>query len=173
MRWLSNRDLRAVVDSGHSREGCITRLRQGEPHSYSTFSPMALATLEKLPLTVIRRSIILRMKMTTRKLKRIELYHDDFDIVRRHIIDWAQGRQLNRDPEMPKQLNNRIADNWRVLIAIADAVGGKWGEIARQVAVRLSARYSDEDLRLILLGDIRTVFDTRRIDRILRVELLG
>ncbi len=172
MRWLSNRDLRAVVDSGHSREGCITRLRQGEPHSYSTFSPMALATLEKLPLTVIRRSIILRMKMTTRELKRIEFYHDDFDIVRSHIIDWAQGRQLNRDPEMPKQLKNRIADNWRVLLAIADAVGAKWGEIARGASVRLSARYFDEDLKLILLADIRTVFDTRRIDRILRAELL-
>ncbi len=129
-------------------------------------------TLLKLPLTVIRRSIILRMKMTTRELKRIEFYHDDFDIVRSHIIDWAQGRQLNRDPEMPKQLKNRIADNWRVLLAIADAVGAKWGEIARGASVRLSARYFDEDLKLILLADIRTVFDTRRIDRILRAELL-
>jgi hypothetical protein len=171
--WLVDRTLRAVVDSGHSREGSITRLREGEPHTYSTFAPMALATLEKLPLTVIRRSIIIRMKMTTRELRRIELCHDELDIVRRHIIDWAQGRQLDRDPEMPKKLKNRIADNWRVLIAIADACGEQWGNKVRCAAVRLSARYSDDDLKLVLLADTKTIFDRERIDRITVADLIA
>lgn len=171
--WFRDGYLRRVVNSGHSAAGKITKLVQGEWRAFSTFSPMALATLERLPLPLIRRSIIIRMAMTPCKLLRVEMHHDDFDIVRRDIIDWAQGRQLHRAPEMPPALKNRIADNWRVLISIADACSAKWGTIVRDAAVRLSARYSDADLKLILLADIKTIFDRNQIDRITTADLVA
>jgi hypothetical protein len=101
------------------------------------------------------------------------MHRADFDIVRMDIIDWAQGRQLERNPEMPPALSNRIGDNWRILIAIADACGPKWGTIVRDAAVRLSARYSDADLKLILLSDIRKIFDRDQIDRITAADLVA
>src|SRR5262249_2265405 len=117
----------ALLISGHSAKGKSTKLIQGEWRAFSTFSPMALATLERLPLALIRRSIVIRMAMTISKLSRVEMHQADFDIVR------------------------------RVLIAIADACEPKWGTVARDAAVRLSSRYSDADLKLILLADIKTI----------------
>jgi hypothetical protein len=38
---------------------------------------------------------------------------------------------LNPNPEMPKELSNRAADNWRVLISIGDALG-HGAEVFRQ-----------------------------------------
>jgi hypothetical protein len=111
--------------------------------------------------------------MTRRDLKRVEMHQDDFDVVRRHIIDWAQGRKLDLNPVMPDALKNRVADNRRVLTEIADACGGNWGTIVRDAAVRLSSRYSDDDLKLILLADIKIIFDANAIDRIATGKLVG
>jgi Protein of unknown function (DUF3631) len=171
--WQRDGYLRRVVNSGHSANGKITKLVQGEWRTFSTFSPLALATLERLPLALIRRSIVIRMAMTTAKLSRVERHHADFNIVRMDIIDWSQGRELERDPEIPSALNNRVGDNWRILVAIADACGPKWGTIVRDAAVRLSSRYSDADLKLILLADIKTIFDRDQIDRITAADLVA
>jgi hypothetical protein len=43
---------------------------------------------------------------------------------------------------------------------------------ARAAAVALSADRPDEDADVVLLGDIRTIFDARRVDRISTVHLL-
>ena len=53
-------------------------------------------------------------------------------------------KELRRaKPERPKGLyNDRAADNWRLLFAIADMVEGKWPEKARAVALALTV---DED----------------------------
>jgi hypothetical protein len=58
---------------------------------------------------------------------------------------------------MPPELRNRPADNWRPLLAIADACGV--GERAREVAVAFSKQHRDEDLGVTLLNDIRRLFD--------------
>jgi hypothetical protein len=171
--WFRDGYLRRVVNGGFAATGKIAKLVQGEWRTFSTFAPMALATLERLPLALIRRSIVIRMAMTTSKLSRVEMHHADFNIVRTDIIDWVQGRQLERNPEMPPALSNRIGDSWRILIAIADACDPKWGTIVRNAAVRLSTRYSDADLKLILLSDIRTIFDRDQIDRITAADLVA
>jgi hypothetical protein len=65
-----------------------------------------------------------------------------------------------------KGLRNRPADNWRPLIAIADACGDAWGELAREAAVALSRQRPDEDPGITLLSDIRDIFNRRRSDRL-------
>jgi hypothetical protein len=62
--WFSNSKLRAVVNSGHSAKGRVIKMVEGEVRSYSTFAPLAIATLDRLPLPLIKRSIIIRMQMT-------------------------------------------------------------------------------------------------------------
>jgi hypothetical protein len=78
---------------------------------------------------------------------------------------------LEQDPEMPPSLLNRAADNWRVLLSIADSLGR--GEEARAAALELSANRPDEDPGVVLLGDIFTVFHAKRIDRISSADLVN
>jgi Protein of unknown function (DUF3631) len=65
---------------------------------------------------------------------------------------------------MSPALKNRAADNWRVLLSIADDLG--YGDAARDAAVRLGADRLDEDAALVLLKDIRIVFAAHGVDRI-------
>ena len=68
--------------------------------------------------------------------------------------------ELNSDPEMPAKLRNRIADNWRPLISIADSLG--WGEQAREAMSIFAREFQDADAKILLLSDIRKVFDSKQ-----------
>jgi hypothetical protein len=88
------------------------------------------------------------------------------------IITWAQSAQLNLDPPLPKILRGRLADNWRVLISIADSFNNKrWSEAAREAAITYANGYHDEDACVMLLYDIRTIFRRLNVDRIKSVLL--
>jgi Protein of unknown function (DUF3631) len=58
----------------------------------------------------------------------------------------------------------RVADRWRVLFSIADALGH--GNRARLAATSFVGEHSDEDIRVILLSDVRRVFGAFAEDRI-------
>jgi len=60
--------------------------------------------------------------------------------------------ELARDPEIPSGLYNRTADNWRVLLAIADDLGH--GKAARAFAIELNSDRPDEDAAVTGEGDI-------------------
>jgi hypothetical protein len=77
---------------------------------------------------------------------------------------------LDADPEMPKQLRNRLSDNWRPLVAIADSLG--MGEEAREAAVAFARAFQDADVRILALIDIRRVFDANDVDRMTSKALL-
>jgi len=94
------------------------------------------------------------------------------ETVYRQVFAWAQGCVLNPNPIMPPELRNRAADNWRVLISIADAFGPEWGKAARAAALELSEDL-DEDQSVRILADIRTVFDVRGADRMASAALVA
>jgi hypothetical protein len=71
------------------------------------------------------------------------------------------------DPEIPPQLHDRASDNWRPLLAIAEAAGESWPARARHAAVQLSGNKRDaETPAAALLADIRDVFTEAGADRI-------
>jgi hypothetical protein len=70
---------------------------------------------------------------------------------------------------MPKELHNRRADNWRVLLALADACDR--GDVAREAAISMSREHQDEDIVVELLADIRQVFDAHVGDRVASVDI--
>ena len=67
------------------------------------------------------------------------------------------GALRDADPAVPTELNDRAADNWRPLLAIADRAGSQWPEKARRAALELSAVKAGEadTMRTLLLSDIR------------------
>jgi hypothetical protein len=82
------------------------------------------------------------------------------------IFTWTKDVDLNSDPPMPAPLRNRQADNWRPLIAIADAFGAAWAGRAREAAVAFAGEHQDEDAAVVLLRDIRDIFDGHGVDRL-------
>jgi len=168
---LVNATLRAVINSGHHCDGKTLRFINGEPTEFATFAPLAFASISKLPLPILHRSVVIHMERSPSKLERFDPktnleQQQDCIIVYGETLSWAQQCELNLDPSMPEGLRNRPADNWRVLLSIADACSPAWGKTAREAALALS-KNQDEDLAVLLLSDIRDIFDHRpNVDRL-------
>jgi hypothetical protein len=64
------------------------------------------------------------------------------------------------EPAMPVGIYSRAADNWKPLLAIADAAGGEWPQRARDAASKSHAAADVDDASMgeLLLADIRDVF---------------
>ena len=71
-------------------------------------------------------------------------------------------------------MDDRAADAWEPLLAIADAVAGKWPERARQAALALSTGVvrEDDSLGVRLLSSIQCVFLSKQSDRVATARLL-
>jgi Protein of unknown function (DUF3631) len=170
--------LRSVLNSGHRKGGNIRRMFKGAPKKFSTFAPMTIAAIGSLPMPLMRRSIIVHMEKTAvGALKRFDPSDDEtaqtLDIVYGYVQRWVAGNpKFDLDPELPKALKNRVADNWRVLISIADCFGATWAKIARDAAVTFAHGHHDEEAGVVLLNDIRDIFTCTNADRIASVDLV-
>jgi hypothetical protein len=171
---LSNGVLRSVFNSGRRRGGRISRFGGGWSRNFPTFAPLAVAAIGSMPLPLLHRSALIRMRRhapTEIKLERLDENCPTFPAVREQIQRWAATcAPLAQDPAMPPLIHNRAADNWRVLLAIADDLGH--GDEARAAAIALCANRPDEDPGVVLLTDIRSVFQTRGINRISSAALV-
>jgi hypothetical protein len=165
LELLRNGVLRSVFNSGHRRGGGIDRFVGGWPRKYQVFAPLAVAAIGMLPLPLLHRAILINMQRSRKgRLKRLDESDPAFAAARVEIQKWAAISTLVHAPEMPPTLRDRAADNWRVLLAIADNLGH--GEDARAAAVALCADRTDEDPGVVLLADIWTVFRALGTDRI-------
>jgi hypothetical protein len=67
---------------------------------------------------------------------------------------------------MPKGISNRIANNWRPVIAVADLFGEDWGQRVRDIAIRMSKGSDEDDRKIQLLWDFRKIFDNIKLPSI-------
>ena len=142
----------------------------GEVRMFSTFAPKVLNGLRLAPIDVAftSRCIVVPMTRATRAYPELR---DDRDPVgediRRQCTRWRDDHQSalrEADPEMRGRIG-RIAQVWRPLLAIADAVGGEWPEKARAAADALAAVAGTfnpgETLGTMLLADVHAVFEAK------------
>jgi hypothetical protein len=164
--------LRAVFNAGHRRGGSIDRFVGGRPRKFHVFAPLAVAAIGTLPLPLLHRSIPINMQRPSgdNQIERLEESDPQFLASRSEIRKWVARCTLARDPEMPSALRDRAADNWRVLLAIADDLGH--GDAARSAAIKLSSNCLYEDAGVKLLSDIRSVFQLLGKDRIASAVLV-
>jgi putative DNA primase/helicase len=176
-----NDELRGVLNSGHRRGGNVVRLVGDghEPRQFSTFAPVAIAMIGKLPNTLADRSIPIRLRRR-RPDEKVQSFRadrtDDLERLASMAARWAIDHESgvrDADPEMGG-LFNRDADNWRPLLAIADAAGGHWHALAREAARALvsDCTADDESTGAMLLADIRAAFDTKGGDRVSSEDLV-
>jgi hypothetical protein len=169
-----NEQLRSVLNSGHTRTAAVVDRTETnadgtrEPRSFSTWTPLVVAGIGRLPSTLDDRSIKVRLQRKPRALKLVRFRADrvaGITEIGRKLARFILDNQIaisEADIEPPEELHDRAADNWRPLMAIAASAGGEWPERARAAASALEdAEQAVEDLCVELLADIRRIFQAR------------
>jgi len=179
-----NEELRGVLNSGHTKVAAniIRNVEVNGEHKarrFSTWTPKAIATIRKLADTLEDRSVIVTLQRKPRDAKVERLRRRDteeFKHLRSQAARWVADnfrKLVDPDPAVPEVLNDRAADNWRPLLAIADLAGGPWPEDARRAACSLSGEEQDGAVNVELLQDIKTAFgDAEAIRSVQLIEKL-
>ena len=165
-----NEELRGILNSGHTKAAAhvirnVESNGQHEPRRFSTWAPKAIATIGGLADTLEDRAVVVPLQRKPKSAKVTRLRRrdsDDFVNLRSRAARWAAdnwGKLTDPDPDMPEVLNDRAADNWRPLLAIADLAGAAWSQQARNAACVLSGEEQGaSDIKAGLLLDIRAAF---------------
>jgi hypothetical protein len=164
-----NEDLRALINAGFQRGRPALRCEGPSltPRAFPTFAMAALAGIGNMPDTITDRAvnIELRRRMSGEKVAQYRQRRDGphLEQLRAELAAWAGtvvDALADAIPAMP--VEDRAADTWEPLVAVADAAGGDWPARARHACTVLTARADETDgtasLDLKLLADIRCVF---------------
>jgi putative DNA primase/helicase len=178
-------EMRGILNSGHTRDTAVVIRLVGDDYEakeFSTWGPKVIAAIGKIAATLRDRSIIVSMQRKRRgeKVAKLRARNDrsEFLPLRRKACRWAADNietLKTAQPEIPESLNDRAADNWEPLLAIADLVGGDWPELAREAAERLSdaSEADTPTIRLQLLAEIQKLFTKLKTDDISSKALLA
>ena len=166
-----NEEIRGLLNAGHRRGAvagrCVVRGKTVETEEIPAYCAVALAGLGWLPETLLSRSIVIRMRRRA-PTEKIEPFRRRDEVEKGHelrdqLAAWAAAKSkilYAMRPAMPAGIEDRNADVWEALFAIADAAGGSWPKRVREAAVALIAagREREPSLGICLLADLRTVF---------------
>jgi hypothetical protein len=164
----ANEELRGLLNAGHQRNRPALRYNAADKRveHIPTFAMAALAGIGAMPDTIEDRAVVIRMRRRGPG-EHVAPYRHKRDapalaLLRQRLKTWirANGNTLEAAaPDMP--LEDRAADTWEPLIAVADLAGGQWPTRAREGALTLTAakEASDEQPKTVrLLQDCRTAF---------------
>jgi putative DNA primase/helicase len=159
--------LRGLLNAGHTPHGTVIRVvgDDFEPRAFQVWGAVVLAGIGNIPATIEDRSITINLRRRKReeKIERLRrASSDQLKILGRRIARWAVDNRsalIDADPELPDELNDRAQDNWRPLIAVADRIGGDFGQKARDAAKALATEdFSEESNSNMALADVAAIF---------------
>jgi hypothetical protein len=99
--------------------------------------------------------------------------------LRQQVVRWVADNEKDlagHDPKIPESItNDRLIDNWTPLLAIADKARGEWPERARQIMIsqHFESDADEDSFDLILLQDLKDIFDKQQKDRLFTKEILA
>jgi putative DNA primase/helicase len=140
-----------------------------------------IALIGHLPDTLEDRSIIISMKRKAKHEKvarmRLSRIAKELEPYRSKAARWVRDnieRLREAEPHLPEELNDRAADNWEPLLAIADLCGGTWPAEARKAALTLSGATDEVEthLGIQLLADLRDLFEEHQTDRLASKQIV-
>ena len=163
-----NEELRGLLNAGYRKGAvagrCVVRGNNVETEEIQAYAPVAIAGLGWLPDTILSRSVIVRMRRRhageSVEPYRRRVHEGQGYAIRNKLASWARSATVEW-PTLPDEIQDRDADVWEPLIAIADAVGGQWPSKARVAAVALvsESREAEASLGVRLLADLQTIFE--------------
>jgi hypothetical protein len=168
-----NEEIRGLLNAGHRRHAvagrCVLRGPNVKTEEIPAYCAVAMAGIGDLPDTIMGRSVILRMRRRSPsemvKPWRRRVYYNEGIALHDRLEAWAsfnEGELTGFWPKMPEGIEDRAADVWEPLLAVADAAGGNWPDRGRVACVALVAesKESTPSLGLRLLKDLKEVFGT-------------
>ena len=179
---------RLLLNAGHYRQTAAVVRCTGdeyEPREFSTWCPKAIAAIGKLPSTLEDRSIIitLQRKASWQKTERLTLTDwQKLHPIAQRFMRWKLDVEARQPgpwpiPAVPPELNDRQADNWGPILAVAEMAGGDWPNKAREAACSVSEGREEDELSIQLLKDLWEVWEeedflstSTLIDRLSRLE---
>ena len=180
-----NEEIRGLLNAGHRKGAvagrCVVRGKQVFTEEIPAYSAVALAGLGGLPDTILSRAVVIRMRRRAQS-EHVEPYRPRLNEseglrIGERLGVWSASVENSirlPDPEgFPAGVEDRDADVWEALLAVADAAGGDWPQRAREAAVALVAesKQTTPSLGVRLLADLRRVFgdhDALSTDTILK-----
>jgi hypothetical protein len=179
---------RGMINTGYRRGGKTT-VAEGSngaegTHDYETFCPKAFAGIGNLPDTIMSRSVPVRMERKTKgevvsRFRRREARPAGEELATEMKV-WVASiytRLVDARPKLPDELPDRAQDVWEPLLAIADAIGGRWPKRARDAAMTLSGKQAaaHPSTGQMLLADLYTIFEghTKLTTEDIIVKLFG
>ncbi len=167
----NNEDLRGLLNAGHQRGRYSLRVvgvgENATVGKFETFAMAMLASIGDLPDTIMDRAIVVRMRRRApgERIAPFRTRRDGpaLDDLRRRLGEWI-GNHLedlhHAEPAMP--VEDRAADTWEPLVAVADLAGGVWPARARTAALVFVQQASEADNQqsagMRLLADVRAIF---------------
>ena len=164
-----NEDLRALINSGYRRGASIPRCvgSKHEVQDFTVYAANALAGLGDLPDTIMSRSVIIRMRKRSAAEHiepfRTRVHEAPGHKLRDRLAAWAETVSAAAGaawPALPPGIEDRRAEIWEPLIAVADQAGGQWPGLSRTACLALCAAAENRraSLGVRLLGDLKTIF---------------
>lgn len=162
--------IRAIINAGSRSGGAVARC-VGTGHDvedFGVFCPKCLAGIDSgtLPETIRDRSIPIGLhRKVDEQIERFrprKVREQASEIVS-SISVWV-GEHFDEltaaEPEIPEELNDRAAEGWEPLLAIADALDPDVGQQTRRAAIALSGEDDIEEASFgaQLLADIRGIW---------------
>ena len=176
-------ELRGIFNAGFQLGGEVIRTvgDDHEPRRFRCDGPVAFAGIGKLPGTMEDRSIkiVMRRRRPDETFKRFRPDRmERFSELARRAVRWVEDNldqlRMIDDPDVPAALDDRAADCWRPLLAIAELVGGEWPKRARDAALALTQSTEDTaSTRVLLLADLRDLFNAEKSGVLFTTEILN
>jgi hypothetical protein len=172
-----NEEVRGMLNAGHRKGAtagrCVVRGQNVVTEELPAYCAVALAGLNDLPDTIMSRAVVVRMQRR-RPDEKVEPWRErtcraQGEAIGDLLRNWANAEApLITWPDMPDGIEDRAADVWEPLLAVADLAGEDWPQRARVAAVAHVADSSDpaRSLGLLLLGDLREVFDRSCVSKL-------
>ena len=144
--YLDGPEFSGLINSGHDREGAKYDRCEKNAHgefsvaTFNTYAPLAMARIGGIePASTRSRCIVINMQRARpdeQPLPLVKTSAETWHRLQAQCGRWASQNDATLREAEPDTtgLDNRAADNWRPLFAIADAVGGPWPGLARQAA---------------------------------------
>lgn len=168
-RSESSEDLRGILNAGHQRGRPYLRwdMNARKLDECPTFAMAAIAGIGDMPDTIEDRAVVITMRRRMRG-ETVTPFRSRRDNPRlcdlRERLHARVSTNIHTlveiEPTLP--VEDRAADTWEPLVAIADLAGGHWPDIARAVCTIMTSQAvatDDTTLGERLLADLRQVFD--------------
>lgn len=154
--------LRGILNAGAIRGWPYTRwdAQNNVKQECPTFAMAALSGIGTFPDTIEDRAVVISMQRRQpgdRVVPFRQRMRAPLNQLRDTLHTWVRSDALDNEPDVP--VEDRAADVWEPLVAVADLAGGAWSDRARRACIALTQGADDDTSGARLLADLRTIFD--------------